>query len=291
MPPEFSEANLVCGILGMMLHKEYGAAGERKAVALVERLKLAYADLAKDPAFKAIPSALAPALAGNAAPPCHYYLYVPEDYKAGQEAPLLLFLHGGGGNFLGGFYLSVKDLKNRQTILVCPSFRNGEWWTEEGAAFALQVLEDVCKRYSVNKKAIAIAGVSNGATGAWQIAQRNKEKFAAVISISGAFEGGKALVASPGPPVLIAHGALDTVIPVALSRNAFAALKERKGTLYKEFPDAGHLVSMEKPELGLSACLDWFQKLDGIPAPAGGDPARKGPAPQAPPPLRSPDKP
>jgi pimeloyl-ACP methyl ester carboxylesterase len=261
LPPAFSEGELAGLMAAMVTRGENPQDGDAKAAEAARTVKEAYAAMAKDAAFAKLPCALEPALSGRQKPPCHYYLYVPEGYQADREYPALLFLHGAGGNLRCGLYLSVEHARRHGVILICPTFRNGEWWTEEGTAFAMRALDDVAKRYRVNAKAVGIAGVSNGAIGAWVISEKLKEKFCAVISVSGAFNGAKPVPAGKGPPVYIVHGARDAVISPELSRAAYAVLKERPGTVLKELPEAGHLAALVKSKEVNEDAYAWFEKL------------------------------
>lgn len=261
LPAGFSEAALVGLIAPKITRDENPGDGEEKAAATARIIKDTYEAMNKDAAFAKLPCALAPALTGQENPPCHYYLYVPEDYKANREYPALLLLHGGGGNLRCTLYLSVEHARRRGMIVICPTYRNGEWWTEEGSAFAMKALADVTKRYKVNPKAVGIAGVSNGAIGAWAISEKFKDKFAAVVSICGAFNGSKPVAAGKGPPVYIVHGARDGVIAPKFSREAYAVLKDRPGTVYRELADAGHLVALTNAKEVNDGVYEWLGKL------------------------------
>jgi predicted esterase len=236
-------------------------ADARRAQAVATRLKADYARLRRDRTVFGLPSALHPMLAGRGRKPCHYYLYVPGDYRPDRKYPLVVMLHGGGGNFKIGLFQLVQEVRRRAMIVACPTFGNGNWWTAEGAAFVREVIGDVRKRYNIDGDAVAIGGVSNGAIGAWAISRRYAGTFAGVISVSGSFNGASPVRTSKGPPLFIAHGARDGVIPAAASRAAYAALKGRAGTVYREFPDAGHLVALTRPREVVGGALDWFEGI------------------------------
>jgi predicted esterase len=261
--PQPSESSMTCVMAAMIIQREQGSpedpdAGRKKASAAVAAIKKVQAEMAKDKTFSKLPSALAPELSGKVADPCHYFLYVPEDYDPERKYPLLLFLHGAGGNLRICFYTLARCARKHKVIAVAPTYRDGQWWTKGGTKFALGVLDKVRERYSVDPKRIAVGGVSNGAVGAWAISERNRRKFSGVICLSGAFNGGKPVTYAEGPPLYITHGGRDGVIPVSLSRAAFKVLKARKGTVYRELREGGHLVALLRPEETLGAALEWF---------------------------------
>ncbi len=264
LPPGFSEVNLVCGLIGMMAMREQWENAKPRVAKIQAQVRASYLEWEKDPALSKLPCALRPDLSGQVGVPSHYYLYVPKSHQADAKRtyPVLLFLHGAGGNLRFGFQQGLSLMEKEGFILACPTYKNGDWWTPEGTAFALRVLDDISSKYRVDPKRVLIGGVSNGATGAWAVSQQHKKRFAGVISICGAFGGRPPTKPDPGPPLYIVHGEKDVVIPAVLSRTAFAALKHRKGTVYKEIPGAGHLVAVEQPEVGLPAALEWFKRIE-----------------------------
>ncbi len=263
LPQNFSEAKMVMNMVGAMSARE--SKNGKPDMTLVKRAAKYYKDMANDPRFKDLPSALSPALSGHTRPPCHYFLFVPEKYAsapADRKWPMLIVLHGAGGNMKVGFPAITKVAEDRGYILVSPSYRaDGAWWKPDAREFLVKVVEDVCAKYRVDRDRVAIAGVSNGAAGAWVAAKIKPELYRAVISISGMFEGRPEPTPSEGPPVFIVHGARDGVIPVTFSRNAFKAFeKVRPGTEYKEYPRDGHLVFFTKLDEVLGLAFDWLGK-------------------------------
>ncbi|MFC1672342.1 dienelactone hydrolase family protein [Planctomycetota bacterium] len=263
LPQNFTEARMVMNAVGAMSAKE-----TKNGKPDVELMKLAgkyYADMARDPAFKDLPTALAPSLSGHTRPPCHYFLYVPKAYATApkdKKWPMMVVLHGAGGNFKVGFPVIVKEAEARGYILVSPTYRmDGTWWKPEAVSFLKRVIEDVRGNYRVNAGRIALAGVSNGAAGAWAISRAESKLFHAVVSISGPFEGSPEPAATEGPPVYIVHGARDGVISVKFSRNAHKVLsKTRPGTEYREYPRAGHLVFFTQMEDILKHTFNWLSR-------------------------------
>jgi predicted esterase len=270
--PRLPESSRTCVMAAMIIQREQGSledpeAGRKKAAEAVVAIKKVQTEMARDKYFAKLPSALAPELSGKSGNPCHYFLYVPEDYDPSRKYPVLLFLHGAGGNLRICFYTVMRCAKEHKFIAVAPTYKDGQFWTKQGSQFALKTLEKVRERYSIDPKRVVVGGISNGAVGAWAISEAHRDKFSGVISLSGAFAGGRPLKFTKGPPLYITHGGRDGVIPVGLSRAAFKVLKARKGTVYRELPQGGHLVTFFQPEKTLGAALKWFEKLTAPPKP------------------------
>jgi predicted esterase len=178
----------------------------------------------------------------------------------------MVFLHGAGGNMKLGLWTMYPFLAKERYVAVCPTYLDGQWWTPAGGKFLKKVLNDAQRKYAIDKTRVVVAGVSNGATGAWSVAKANSQEFWAIVSISGAFDGQESLLPTKGPPVYIAHGALDNVISVEFSRRAYKALaRSRPNTAYKEYDDGGHLIFFTQRDDIMTSIFDWLRQL---PAPA-----------------------
>ena len=87
---------------------------------------------------------------------------------------------------------------------------------------------------------IYLTGLSMGGYGAWELAARIPERFAAVAPICG---GGDEAQAAKlvGLPIWCFHGADDKVVPVERSRSMVAAIKAAGGEpKFSELPGVGH---------------------------------------------------
>jgi len=123
-----------------------------------------------------------------------------------------------------------------------------EYW--QGAAAAAPALDAFLDaelaRHSLTDADLALVGFSQGTMMALQVGPRRKRAMAAILGYSGRIAGPERLAAETRsrPPVLLVHGALDEVIPVA-------AMDETAGALRA----AGFRVeTVERP--GLSHAID-----------------------------------
>lgn len=152
-----------------------------------------------------------------------YRLYVPTNYQAGKT-PLIVLLHGGGGNenslversnrislllaekygFIVLSPLGFSPLGAYGTPLRLPAvFGKPDEQTKQKTAFAtdttrqkllalsekevLRVLEIVMKEYKPDPKNIFLAGHSMGSGGTWYLGSKYAEKWKAIAPMSGPF--------------------------------------------------------------------------------------------------------
>jgi hypothetical protein len=93
-------------------------------------LTTTYSRIAADTALRKLPSALPYCLAARRNTNGHYFVYVPE--QAGEQSPVIVFLHGFGGNFQ--FYLWALRESLPEAIIVCPSW-NESWYGGRAGGF------------------------------------------------------------------------------------------------------------------------------------------------------------
>jgi predicted peptidase len=176
----------------------------------------------------------------------NYLAFLPKSYSTkGAGSPLILFLHGSGerGTDLekvkawGPPAIAEKDA-DFPFIVISPQLAEGEAWH----AMALKALLDqVLAKYNVDRRRVYLTGLSLGGYGAWDLASRYPDYFAAVAPICG---GG--IARSVGSmrtiPTWVFHGKLDDAVPEAESARMVAALQAAGGDVrYTVLPEGGHV--------------------------------------------------
>lgn len=97
---------------------------------------------------------------------------------------------------------------------------------------------------------VALVGFSQGAIVALDAAMRGRWPVAAVVALSGRLASPEPLSPPDRTDVLIMHGALDPVVPVAEGDHAAAALAARGVALhYHVLPNVGHEIAPEAVRL------------------------------------------
>ena len=125
-----------------------------------------------------------------------YRLY---DSKCGGKKPLIIFLHGSGergeGNSLPllcnnvptTFFEYARDVEDAIILLPQAPWNSmvGGWCFDQNAFNLKELISFISKGYPVDKNRIYLSGISNGASGVWNLLREQPEMYAAAISISG----------------------------------------------------------------------------------------------------------
>lgn len=190
-------------------------------------------------------------------------LYVPPGQSASRPAPLLVALHGSGGD-CRQWERHQAWAGARGLLLLAPESRDSTWDLALGRFGPdLQFLEEALRftfdRWRIDPRRVALAGFSDGASFTLSVGVSNGDLFSSLIAHSpGFFAPDDPLVGSPR--VYISHGRQDDILPVTRSRDAFVPRFREAGydVTYEEF-DGRHEVP---PEIAESS-LDWFLTRPG----------------------------
>ena len=180
-----------------------------------------------------------------------YIIYVPHTFSANRKYPLLVNLHGWGDSahlnpFSPVHFDILKACEKRGVILVSPCGRQklpgrpGRY-VDDAERDVLQVISLVKKFYPVDESRVYLTGNSMGGFGAYWIASRHPELFAAIAPVCGIWSGilyypRVDLDALKNTPVALFHNDLDGTVPVSESREAYAYLKKIGAEVtYQEF--------------------------------------------------------
>ena len=188
-----------------------------------------------------------------------YRIYVPTSYKAERAYPLIIALHGNGlteDNFFTGFEaLTPKVAEERGYIVAAPlGYRvDGGYGRNNGSRSAeelpklelsekdvMHVLDLMKRDYKIDPDRIYLAGHSMGGGGAWYLAPRYPQVWAAIASFAGG--GDPATMAGMKHiPQFIVHGDADATASVEQSRSMVGEMK-RLGVehQYIEVPGGTH---------------------------------------------------
>jgi polyhydroxybutyrate depolymerase len=162
-----------------------------------------------------------------------YILHVPASYDGSRPLPLVLVLHGRGGNALGMVKSTGMDLKaNQEKFFV--AYLNGtgdpQGWnnglilaadiTADDVGFVRAVIAQLGARLNVDASRVYAAGFSNGAMMSYRLGAELSDHLAAIAVVEGTIgmrgpDGSMLKTPNPaGPiPVIIIHGKQDANLP------------------------------------------------------------------------------
>lgn len=189
------------------------------------------------------------------------WIFCPErvvSEPGGRGAPLVVLLHGAGGDARHGISL-LQPLAERAGLILLAPASQGSTWDAIGRGFGCDValldaaLSRTFARHTIDPTRVAIAGFSDGASYALSLGLGNGELFTDIIAFSPGFI---APARREGRPrVFIAHGVADRVLPIdrCSRRIVPELLASGLRVEYHEFAD-GHVVPAETRE----AAVRWF---------------------------------
>lgn len=173
-------------------------------------------------------------------------LAVPDGYRPDQPAPLILSLHGAGGNAQAGL-LPLRDLADALGIVLLSPSSAGRTWDVILSGFGPdcvridRALSATFDRCAIDPRRVAISGFSDGGSYALSLGITNGDLFPHIVAFSPGF-------AAPGPAhgsprIFISHGEQDRVLPIdRTSRRIVPRLKATGYDVhYREF-DGPHMV-------------------------------------------------
>ncbi|TAN62804.1 hypothetical protein EPN16_00855, partial [bacterium] len=161
-----------------------------------------------------------------------YKLHVPRQYDRREQAPVVLYIHGGGGNARSA-YLDKMDKSSDKFgfILAIPeatgeikfgelrgAWNGGAWESGEccGSAddvgFISKMIDEIKGKFNVDERRIYATGISNGGLMTNRLGCELSDKIAAIATVAPA-----AIPSGCKPqrplPVMDIHGTADTCNP------------------------------------------------------------------------------
>jgi phospholipase/carboxylesterase len=155
-------------------------------------------------------------------------LFVPHGYDAARPAPLVVALHGAGGDASHRIAPLRRAAQKAGALVLAPDSAADSWDVIRGG-FGPDVeridaaLAFVFARFAVDPDRIAIEGFSDGASYALSIGLANGELFRRIFAFSPGFHAAPQIAGRPR--IFVSHGIYDPVLPVACSRRIAAALR------------------------------------------------------------------
>lgn len=166
-----------------------------------------------------------------------FSLLLPKSDGAKSKPPLVLCLHGAGGNTAAANVLADAEMqKKHPCVVMAPACDNRETrWVvapfgrgQDARAVVpelLEALDSVVKEASVDTARIYVTGQSMGGIGTWGLIAKHADRFAAAVPVCGIWSPEDAAKMN-GVAIWAFHGDKDPTVPVTGSRDMIAALKK-----------------------------------------------------------------
>lgn len=145
-----------------------------------------------------------------------YWLYVPSTYDGQRAFPLVIALHGTGGDEAALFERksyqkgAIREAAEKQEVLLaCPRGWGSMEFQGIGENDVLAVMEDVQKSYRVDPDCILLTGHSMGGVGTAYLALHHPDLFAAAAPLASPYSYPWLARNGVRVPFLFVSGALD----------------------------------------------------------------------------------
>lgn len=181
----------------------------------------------------------------------NYSLFVPKQRDTESKLPVVLCLHGRGGNTQAALVLSRKEMQIKHPCLIIAPGIDGakERWADSVRdgnrqrsvmPELIELLDAVIREHGGDAHRIYVTGQSMGGVGTWGLMASHPDRIAAAVPVCGMWKPNEA-EKMKSVPVWAFHGADDPTVPVSGSREMIAALEAAGVTpKYTEYPGVGH---------------------------------------------------
>jgi phospholipase/carboxylesterase len=185
-------------------------------------------------------------------------LHVPPAFASAQAVPVVVTLHGAGGDAESGLGLLRPLADERGLLLLAPASRGSTWDAiRDGYGPDVELidraLEAVFASFPVDARRVAFMGFSDGASYALGLGLANGGLCRRIVAFSPGF-------VPPGPAngkplVFVSHGVADDVLPISQTSRKIVPDLRNDGydVTYREFRGP-HTVP---PEVAQKA-VDWL---------------------------------
>jgi poly(3-hydroxybutyrate) depolymerase len=180
-----------------------------------------------------------------------YGWLAPKTVEPGKKYPLVVCLHGRGGNTWAADVLAGDAMREKYPAFVmAPECNQPNWWASvavlgrgdhpEKLPQVIAAVRAVLEKEPIDPARVYVTGQSMGGVGSWAAAARHGDLFAAAVPVCGAWpvEDAPKMIQVP---IWAFHGSEDGTVPVKFSRELSAALTKAGGTAkYTEYEGVGH---------------------------------------------------
>lgn len=190
-----------------------------------------------------------------------YRVFVPSKYDPAKPTPMVVALHGMGGDENSYFTaydngIVKREAEARGYLVVCPKGRgSASMYAGDAERDVLDVIAAMRRDYNVDADRIYLTGHSMGGYGTWSIAPKYPDLFAAIAPIAG---GGlpSSLSKIKHVPEIVVHGDKDPTVSVERSRVMVKAAQELGIEIkYIEVPGGNHTDIAVPAQKDI---FDWF---------------------------------
>lgn len=226
------------GMTGNQLHDDPDGS-------LVTLFADAYRNIAADPGFEDVRSAMPWCWAGVGADAGDGFVFVPAsritDKAAKDAAPTIVFLHGYGGSLLWNLWALKVSFPDH--VILMPS--GGIEWPDQDAAvirrYVRALIEDVQTKHGLTIDRPWLFSLSQGGPTGFRLAGAYPDDFKGYVAIATWAGEPSAIPVNRDFPILMVNGDKDERVTLTEARNSSVTLKARGANVRQEvFAGADH---------------------------------------------------
>jgi predicted esterase len=209
------------------------------------------------PYAKEVSTGLVTGRRGGLAGEFGYTIEIPAGYDAAKRSQVRVQLHGGVNRSAsaprrtGG----IGRLAGAEQIYVMPqAWDEAPWWADEQVTNLRAILDVVKRSYNIDENRVAVAGVSDGGTGAYYVAMRDPTPYSSFLPLNGSIvvltnasagvRGDLFPTNLRNRPFFIVNGGRDPLYPLGSVEPYVRHLHDGGVTVvYRPQPTAGHDTS------------------------------------------------
>jgi len=166
------------------------------------------------------------------------FIDLPPDYDGRTPLPLVIMLHGNGGNH----NFPPRQAGAPRQIQIAVNGRGDPHYFGLGEIDTLEATDFMVAHFPVDPRRVSLVGASTGGWGVLRLASRHPDKFAGVVSCC-AYAYGLELGNLSYTPVQEHHGTADWLCPIDDMRVSLGEMKKTAKYLSTyEYPGVGHDV-------------------------------------------------
>ncbi|HCE43204.1 MAG TPA: hypothetical protein DET40_06630 [Lentisphaeria bacterium] len=194
----------------------------------------------------------------------HFYEYVPRQLKK-DKYPVMIFLHGSLGNFIGYTWVLKKVADTAGVAIVSPTYGCGNWYLDPECMTIGETFEYCRANKEFDMENAYLACLSNGGTGLTREIMLHGGKYKGFIIVSAVLEeniynSSEFLSNIKSKPVLILQGEKDDRIPLDNIREFESVISESLVTS-RYFPEEDHFLMFSKRNEMAEIISKWFGNI------------------------------
>ena len=163
----------------------------------------------------------------------NYAVTIPAGYDPARRYQVRFQLHGGVGGRIDNKprgngqigTLSGESAGAEQFYVIPYAWNDKPWWSDDQVLNLHAIVDDLKRRYNIDENRVVVAGVSDGATGAYYIAMRDTTPYASFLPLNGYLmvlangdiDDGRSFPNNiRNKPLFVVNGGKDRLYPISI---------------------------------------------------------------------------